>query len=82
MDVGRWGGGNGTLQVGPRAGWLGESVCQFRLYVCVCVVVAPADICACVLPLYSKVKQKCAHEDSDRIKRSQCISFLRFMLPH
>lgn len=81
MDLGRWGGGNSTLQVGPRAGWLGEGVRQFRLCACVCVA-APACVCVCVLSLYSKLKHKCALEDSDWIKRSQCISFLRFMFPH
>ncbi len=41
MDLGKSGGGNSTLQVGPRAGWLSEGVRQFGLCTCVCVA-APA----------------------------------------
>lgn len=37
VDLGRWEGGNSTLQAGPRAGWLGEGACRFQLCACVCV---------------------------------------------
>lgn len=46
LDLGRWGGGNSTLQVGPRAGWLGEGASQFRLCACMCV-------CVCCLVCFS-----------------------------
>lgn len=48
------GGGNSTLQVGLRAGWLGEGAHQFRLCVC--------DFCLCLCVLCVSLQNSEVHK--------------------